>query len=214
MVLSKLDRETALITRDVMVFSDDDKAIILHYHKKGKKAYQIWKENREKNWTKNSVCCLIQRYVEHGTMDRKKGSGRPITATTPENQEAVQEMICSQEDSPGTHVTPNNIAKILKVSDRSVRRMVRSKGIRQFKRLKAPSVNESTRGRRVERAETLYEKFSRNPRMVERAVFQDECDFPLQIPVNNQNNRVYYNGKKNIYLKRIYSTCQIVNRLK
>ena len=72
MVLSKLDRETALITRDVMVFSDDDKAIILHYHKKGKKAYQIWKENREKNWTKNSVCCLIQRYVEHGTMDRKK----------------------------------------------------------------------------------------------------------------------------------------------
>ena len=57
-------------------------------------------------------------------------------------------------------------------------------------------MNEGTRGRRVERAETLYEKFSRNPRMVERAVFQDECDFPLQIPLNNQNNRVYYNGKK------------------
>ena len=138
-----------------MVFSDDDKAIILHYHKKGKKPYQIWKENPEKNWTKNSVCRLINQYVEHGTMDRKKGSGRSITATTPANQEAVQEMICSQEDSPGTHVTPNNIAKILKVSDRSVRRMVRSKGIRQFKRLKAPSMNEGTRGRRVERAETL-----------------------------------------------------------
>ena len=33
--------------------------------------------------------------------------------------------------------------------------------------------------------------------MIERAVFQDESDFPLQIPLNNQNNCVYFKGQKN-----------------
>ena len=32
--------------------------------------------------------------------------------------------------------------------------------------------------------------------MIEHAVFQDESDFPLEIPMNNQNNRVYFKGKK------------------
>ena len=74
--------------------------------------------------------------------------------------------------------------------------MVKSKGIKQFKRLKAPFMNEGIRKRRVGRAESLYKKFARNPCMVERAVFQYECDFPLQVPLNNQNNQMYYKGKK------------------
>ena len=130
-----------------MVFSDEDKAIIKHYHERGYSAYRIWKDNPEKNWKKKSVTRLIKRYVEFGTMEKQKGSGRPVTATTPENQNAVEELVCSQEEAPGTHVTPNNIAKILKISDRSVRRMVKSKGIKPFKRLKAPSMNEGTQRR-------------------------------------------------------------------
>ena len=57
-------------------------------------------------------------------------------------------------------------------------------------------MNEGTRTRRIERAASLLEKFRRNPRMIERAVFQDESDFPLQVPLNNQNDRVYYKGTK------------------
>ena len=30
----------------------------------------------------------------------------------------------------------------------------------------------------------------------ERAVFQDESDFPLQIPISSQNDRVYFKGRK------------------
>ena len=44
--------------------------------------------------------------------------------------------------------------------------------------------------RRVERAGYLLEKFETNPRMIERAVYQDESDFPLQIPINSQNDCV------------------------
>ena len=57
-------------------------------------------------------------------------------------------------------------------------------------------MNEGTKKRRVERADKLVEKFSQNPRMIERAVFQDECDFPLEVPINSQNDRVYFKGVK------------------
>ena len=57
-------------------------------------------------------------------------------------------------------------------------------------------MNESTRKRRVERAAGLAAKFQGNPRMIERAIFQDESDFPLQVPLNSQRDRGYHKGKK------------------
>lgn len=178
-----------------MVFSDADKAIIQHYYEKGYTAYKIWKENPEKNWDKSSLHRLIKRFAKTGTMARQNGSGRPRTATCPENEEKVEEMICSQEE-PGTHLSPNEIAKELNISHMSVRRMVRRKGYKQFKRIKTPHMNDGTRQRRVERAGNLLDKFQSNPRIIECAVFQDESDFPLQVPTNVQNNRVYYKGQK------------------
>ena len=59
-------------------------------------------------------------------MERRKVSGRPRTATT-ENKKAVEEIICSQEDHLGTHVPPKDIAEGLKISQSSVRRMIKSK---------------------------------------------------------------------------------------
>ena len=57
-------------------------------------------------------------------------------------------------------------------------------------------MNPGTRERRVERSINLAEKFEQNPRMIEKAVWQDEKDFPLDLPVNTQNDRVYHMGKK------------------
>ena len=47
--------------------------------------------------------------------NKKKCSDHPRTAATPENKEAIGEMICSQEDHPGTHVPPKYIAEGLKI---------------------------------------------------------------------------------------------------
>ena len=57
-------------------------------------------------------------------------------------------------------------------------------------------MNDATRKRRVERAGCLVETFERNPRMIERVVFQDESDFPLQIPINSQSDCVYFKDQK------------------
>ena len=60
---------------------------------------------------------LIKGFEASGTMERQKDSGRPQTATTPEHEESVEEMICSQEDHLGTH-----IAERLKISQSLIRK--------------------------------------------------------------------------------------------
>ena len=76
--------------------------------------------------------------------------------------------------------------------------MIKRKGMKNFKRFKTPYMNDSTRKRRVERAGFLLEIFEANPRIIEHAVFRDESDFPLQIPINSQNGRVCFKGQKKI----------------
>ena len=71
-------------------------------------------------------------------MERQKGSGPPRKATTPINKKVVEEMISPQEDHPGAHAPPKDITEGLNISQSSVRRMIARKGIKQFKRLKAP----------------------------------------------------------------------------
>ena len=49
------------------------------------------------------------QFKENGSMDRRPGSGRPRTATTVENVEIVEDFICSQEESSGSHMLPREI---------------------------------------------------------------------------------------------------------
>ena len=113
-----------------------------------------------------------------------------------ENAELVEELICSQEDFPGIHKSPREIAINVDISRISVRRLVKRRKINQFKRMKTPHMNNGTRDRRAIRLGNLAECFDRNPRLVEKCSCQDEEDFTLEVPTNIQNNRVYFKGKK------------------
>ena len=73
----------------LMVFSETDKVIIKHYHKKGYTAYKIWKHNPKKHCGKTLVKQFIKRFEGFGTMERQKGSGWSQTALTLENEKVV-----------------------------------------------------------------------------------------------------------------------------
>ena len=94
-------------------------------------------------------------------MDRQPGSGRPVTVTAEENEELVGDLIDSQEENPGTHLSPREIEKVNGISRTSVRRMVKRRDLKQFKRVKTPRMSSTTQQRRTERAGALAEKFSK-----------------------------------------------------
>lgn len=179
-----------------MVFSSDEKAVIKNdFLEKGWNANRICTEHPTKNWDRVSVYRLLKRFQETGTMERKQGSGRPRTVCTEENENLVEQLICSQEDNPGSHMSPREIEKHTGINRSVVRRIVKSRGLRQFKRLKTPMMSAGTKERRTTRAGLLAERFGKN-RMIEKCVFQDEKDFTLDIPINHQNSRVYGSNRK------------------
>ena len=70
-------------------------------NKKG--GLEFWKDPSSKNWTQTSVKRLLKRFKDSSTMNRKEGSGQPMSVTIEENIDLIEELICSQEEAPHTH---------------------------------------------------------------------------------------------------------------
>ena len=173
-----------------MVLTEKQKAVIENdFIEKGWNANKIWTEHPSFNCSRQAVHNLITKIKETGSTDRKKGSGRPITATTEENADLVEEPICSQEEQPGSHSSLRQIAPQLSIGTTSVLRIVRKRKLRCYKRMRTPQLTDGCRKRRTERAAKLSRRFTVHS--LPRLVFQDEKDFTLQVKTNRQNNRVY-----------------------
>ena len=68
---------------------------------------------------------LLEKLDETGSVQRKAGSERPRTVRTEENIDKVSTAILSQDHKPGTHETPNQIAKCTGISRANVMRIVK-----------------------------------------------------------------------------------------
>ena len=192
-------------------FSSDDKAVIKNdFEENGWTAYRICQEHPGKNWVLRSVQRLIKKYKETGTMERRTGSGRPVTATTQENGDLVEELICSQEE-PGTHKSPQEIGPLIGISRSSVKRLVKSRGLRAFKRLKTPRMSEVTRQRRTERAGRLADRFERNPRLIENVLSKMRRTLPWKFPLTLKTIAFTQKEKRRMFLNQIFFTTQTVS---
>ena len=99
-------------------------------------------------------------------MKRRTGSSWPVTITTDENAELVEELICSQEDFPRTLKDPWEIARNVSINRSLVKRLAKRRKINQFKKMKTPHTNNGTRNQRTARSGNLVEHFDHNPRQV------------------------------------------------
>lgn len=189
----------------VMVLTSDQKAVIKNdFEEKGWSSYKIWKEHPSFKCSKTAVTNLVNKIKETGSADRRYGSGRPVTACCDSNAEEVEELICSQEDLPGSHYSVREIASHLDISKSSVQRIVKRKKLKAFKRVSTPQMNQGCRKRRQQRASNLANRFS-SRFTIARLVFQDEKDFTLQVQTNKQNNRVYSQGcKRDVKPERLF----------
>ena len=125
-----------------------------------------------------AVYNLIKKIKETGSTERRKESGRPVTATTEENALIFEELVCFQEDEPGAHNSIRQIAPQISISKSSVHRLVKKKNLHCYKRLETPQMNSACRKRRAERAGKLLQRLSIHS--LPRLVFQDENDFPFK----------------------------------
>ena len=112
----------------VVVFSQEDKAVTKNdFLEKNWSVYWICKEHSTKKWNKVSIQRPLKHFYEHGSMDRRPGSGRPQTAMTEESEAMIEDLICSREEKPGIHMSPREIEKHTGISWSSVRRVVKKK---------------------------------------------------------------------------------------
>ena len=102
-------------------------------------------------------------------MDRRAGSGRQRTITTEENENLIENLIYSKEYNPGSHMSPREIEKNNGISRTSVRQMIKRRGLKQFKHLKATMMSSGTQERRMKRVRALTDRF-RKSRSVKKYV--------------------------------------------
>ena len=191
--------------RNKIVLAKKQKAVIENdFNEKGWNAYKIWKEHPSFECSRMAVHNLIKKIKETGSTERRKGSGRPVTAKTEENASIFERLVCSQEDEPGTHNSIREITPRISISKSSVHCLVKKNNLHCYKRLKTPQMNSACRKIRAKRAGKLLQRFSIHS--LPRLVFQDEKNFSFEVPTNRQNNRVYFNGsKKDVQPERLYS---------
>ena len=196
--------------QQAMVFSSEDKGTIKNdYEKKGWTAYRISKEHELKKWVLSSVQRLLKRFNEDGSMKRRTGSGRPVTVTTDENAELAEELICSQEDFPGTHKSPHEIARDVGISRSSVSRLVKRRKINQFKRMKTSHMNNGTRDRRTIRSKNLPIKMKKTLRLKYRQILKATVYFKGKKDQVPDENLFHQKDKQSI--KVMVSACLLWN---
>ena len=126
-----------------MPFTADDKILIKVLRlEKGYGAKRLKSEFPNKDWNLSSMSKLIEKIDETGNTERKSGSGRKRSVSTVNNIEAVEELILSQDDAPGSHLSLREIDRTLQIPKSSVADIVRNDlHLTYFKRKKGTGVN-------------------------------------------------------------------------
>ena len=175
-----------------MPFTDEDKVLIKHYRlTKGYGRKKLLKEFPEKNWSKTGLQKLLKKIGKTGDIKRKQGSGRPRTSRLDANIEAVEDMVLSQENEPGTHLSLREIESETGIPLTSVHRIVHEDlGLTAFKLTNVQRLTVADEKKRLDKGKRILHKLRLN-RDLNKTFFTDEKIFKLQAPNNKQNDRVY-----------------------
>lgn len=129
---------------------------------------------------RRTVYNIINRYKELGTTADRPRSGRPVTASTQQNVKKLRSRI-----KRNCRKSISKLAKEIKISRRSVHRMIRNKlKLRSYKLGKGHYLDDRMKKVRLENAQRLVKKKSFGS-----ILFTDEKVFTIERIVNRQNDR-------------------------
>jgi hypothetical protein len=158
---------------------------------KGWNSYQMIQEFPTRGWTRRTLDRLI-RQIDATGKSSSKPRVRMRTVRTPANIARVSELICSQEDAPGTSKSPREIQRETGISRSSIRRIAKKDlNLKIFRRREVQQLSDADVVKRLDACKRL--KRSMTVDKIERTWFSDEKFFSVQSPTNTQNDRVYAN---------------------
>ena len=116
----------------------------------------------KKSWSLNTLKTICRRIDMTGSaVDRKMGSGRPKSARSANNIAKVQELICSQEDAPGTSKSTRQVAAEVGISQQSVGRTAKHDlQLSSFKRMPLQVITDATKHKRLKRCQALLRRLT------------------------------------------------------
>ena len=167
--------------------TDDDRTLIrILKTEKHFNAYQMMTEFPTRNWNKDNLNRLIRQIDESGSSKRKPASGRPRSARNADNIARVADLICSQEDNPGTSKSPREIERETGISRSSIRRIVKKDlNLRSFR---CQKLSDKDCLKRFDACKRLKQRMT--PENINKTWFSDEKIFTVQTPTNTLNDRV------------------------
>ncbi|XP_055622148.1 uncharacterized protein LOC129765750 [Toxorhynchites rutilus septentrionalis] len=134
---------------------------------------------------RNFVHRTVKRYLETGSTKRRYGGGRQATVVTPAMVKIVKKRL---KRNPRRSAT--KLAKDLKISDRSLRRILKDKvQSKPYKIQKVQDLSMKQKQERVKRAKALLKRAAEG--RLKNIVFTDEKLFTVAQFVNKQNDRVW-----------------------
>ena len=122
----------------------------------------VIKKYPDKQWNLQSVKNICKRVVQQrrSATQWKPGSGRPRSARTADNIESVADLLCSQEDQPGTSKSKRSIANDLNIGERSVLYDELPSMTWHCECVPAQVINAATKQKRLERSKRLLRRIS------------------------------------------------------
>lgn len=147
---------------------------------------------------RRTVYAAIKRYKELGTTDDRPRKGRPVTATTPENQNKLRHRI---RRNPGKSM--RKLAKEMKIGRESIRKMVRNNlKCRSYKLGMGHYLDERMKHVRLVNAQRLLKK-----KTFCSILFTDEKIFTVERAVNRQNDRQILRNSQGLF--RIFCSFEL-----
>ncbi|KAI6660137.1 Transposase [Oopsacas minuta] len=126
----------------------------------------------------------IKRYLETGKVEDRARTGRPCSVVTPKVRKAVREQI---RRNPRRSM--RKMASVLKISHRSVQRIVKNQlGMRSFKRKTVHFLSSKIMGKRLVRSKGLLKRHAVYG--INNILFSDEKLFTIEEANNAQNDRI------------------------
>lgn len=157
-----------------------ERVAIVELHKRGLKPVDIVQAT---GYGRRKVDRAVRLFRETGGTSDRPRSGRPITATTPEN---VNRVRCRTRRNP--ELSMRKMARELGISNERVQNIVKNKlKLRPYKIARAHFLNEPMKAKRLTKAQRMLRLVGGG--RLERILFTDEKIFTVEPIHNRQNHR-------------------------